>query len=227
MKAMILAAGIGERMRPLTDRTPKPLLQVGGRALIEHHIIRLADAGFSEVVINVSHLAQQIMDFCGDGSRWGLSIEYSHEDQPLETAGGIHRALPLLGRHPFLVVNGDIWIDYDFGQLRGYRFVAEESAHLVMVRNRPQHPNGDFLLEPDGRVRELPPGEPGLTYAGVGVYCAAFFSGMRPGKLALRPLLDDAIRQQRLTGEYHPGGWEDVGTPERLRALDEAVSSRH
>ena len=225
MKAMILAAGIGERMRPLTDHTPKPLLQVGGKALIEHHIIRLADAGFTEVVINVSHLAQQIMDFCGDGSRWGLLIAYSREDEPLETAGGIHRALPLLGRQPFLVVNGDIWIDYDFRQLLDYRFLGAESAHLVMVRNPPQHPNGDFLLDPEGWVRELPPGQVGFTYAGVGVYSPVFFSGMRPGKLALRPLLDDAIRQQHLTGEYHPGGWEDVGTPERLQALDEAVSS--
>lgn len=225
MKAMILAAGLGERMRPLTDHTPKPLLQVGGKALIEHHIMRLAESGFTELVINVSHLAQQIIDFCGEGSRWGVHISYSHEEQPLETAGGIHRALHLLGRQPFLVVNGDIWIDYEFHQLLNYRFALGESAHLVMVKNPPQHPDGDFQLDAEGWVRERPSGERGLTYAGVGVYAPAFFSGMQPGKLALRPLLDDAIALQRLTGEYHPGSWEDVGTPERLRVLDEAVSS--
>ena len=225
MKAMILAAGKGERMRPLTDHTPKPLLELGGKALIEHHIVRLALAGFEQLVINVSHLGQQIVDFCGDGGRWGLEIHYSHEDEPLETAGGIQRALPQLGRQPFLVVNGDIWTDYDFAQLKNYRPAIGEVAHLVMVRNPPQHPEGDFLLDAEGWVRERPPGEIGMTYSGVGVYTPAFFVGMRPGKLALRPLLDDAISLGQLTGEYHPGGWEDVGTPERLAALDEAVRS--
>ena len=225
MKAMILAAGVGERMRPLTDHTPKPLLQVAGVPLIEHHILRLAKAGFGELVVNVSHLGQQIVDYCGDGNRWGVSIRYSHEEEPLETAGGIHRALPLLGRQPFLVVNGDIWIDYDFAQLWDYRPAPDESAHLVMVRNPPQHPEGDFLLDPGGWVRERPPDKTGLTYAGVGVYASGFFRGMSPGKLPLRPLLDNAIRLSQLTGEYHPGNWADVGTPERLQALDEAVSS--
>jgi MurNAc alpha-1-phosphate uridylyltransferase len=222
---MILAAGKGERMRPLTDHTPKPLLEVGGKALIEHHIAGLGAAGFEELVINVSHLGQQIVDFCGDGRRWGLAINYSHEDQPLETAGGIQRALPQLGRQPFLVVNGDIWTDYDFAQLKNYRPASGEVAHLVMVRNPPQHAEGDFLLDAEGWVRERPPGEIGMTYSGVGVYTPGFFAGMQPGKLALRPLLDDAIRLGQLTGEYHPGGWEDVGTPQRLAALDEAVSS--
>lgn len=226
MKAMILAAGKGERMRPLTDHTPKPLLEVGGKALIEHHIARLAVAGFEQLVINVSHLGQQIVDFCGDGSRWGLEIHYSHEDEPLETAGGIQRALPQLGRQPFLVVNGDIWTDYDFAELKNYRPATGEVAHLVMVRNPPQHPEGDFLLDGEGWVHERPRGETGMTYSGVGVYTQGFFAGMQPGKLALRPLLDDAIRLGQLTGEYHPGGWEDVGTPERLAALDEAVRSR-
>ena len=146
MRVMILAAGVGERMRPLTDHTPKPLLQVGGKPLIEHHIARLAEAGFRELVINVSHLAQQIIDHCGDGQRWSIDIRYSREEEPLETAGGIQLALPMLGRQPFLVVNGDIWIDYDFARLRSYRPAPEESAHLVMVRNPPQHPQGDFLL---------------------------------------------------------------------------------
>ncbi len=226
MKAMILAAGIGERMRPLTDHTPKPLLQVAGVPLLEHHIRRLAKAGFGELVVNVSHLAEQIIDYCGDGSHWDLSIRYSREEAPLETAGGIHRALPLLGGQPFLVVNGDIWIDYDFARLRAYRPAPQEMAHLVMVRNPPQHPRGDFLLDPEGWVRRRPDDQTGLTYAGVGVFTPRFFSEMAPGKLPLRPLLDEAIRRSQLTGEYHPGNWADVGTPERLRALDEAVSSQ-
>lgn len=223
MKVMILAAGLGERMRPLTDHTPKPLLQVGGLPLIEHHIRRLARDGFDDLVINVSHLAEQIMAFCGDGSRWGVSIAYSPEREPLETAGGIVKALPLLGDSPFLVVNGDIWVDYPFARLRDYRPALLECAHLVMVGNPPQHPRGDFSLDDDGWVRELAPGATGLTYAGVGVYAPAFFDGLAAEKLALRPLLDAAIRRGCLSGEYHPGKWEDVGTPERLQALDEAV----
>ena len=223
MKAMILAAGVGERMRPLTDHTPKPLLAVGGRALIAHHLDRLAQAGFSEVVINVSHLAEQIVDYCGDGSRWGVSILYSHESRPLETAGGIFNALPLLGDEPFLVVNGDVWIDYPFARLLGYRPASPECAHLVMVGNPAQHPRGDFQLDDQGWVRELAPGASGYTYAGVGVYSPSFFAAMDPGKMPLRPLLDAAIRRGCLSGEYYPGHWEDVGTPERLRKLDEAL----
>lgn len=223
MKVMILAAGLGERMRPLTDHTPKPLLQVGGLPLIEHHIRRLARDGFSDLVINVSHLAEQIMEFCGDGSRWGVTITYSPEREPLETAGGIVHALPLLGSSPFLVVNGDVWVDYPFSRLRDYRPAVLECAHLVMVGNPPQHPQGDFALDADGWVRELATGATGLTYAGVGVYAPSFFDGLAAEKLPLRPLLDDAIRRGCLSGEYHPGAWEDVGTPERLRALDEAV----
>jgi len=220
LKVMILAAGVGERMRPLTDHTPKPLLTVGGVPLIEHHIRRLAAAGFTELVINVSHLAQRIIDYCGDGRRWGVVITYSPEDEPLETAGGIFNALPLLGNAPFLVVNGDIWIDYPFERLRGHCPAAPATAHLVMVGNPPQHPLGDFRLDQQGFLRERGEGECGVTYAGVGVYSRAFFAGMRPGKLALRPLLDAAIRAGRLRAEYHPGRWEDVGTPERLAALD-------
>jgi MurNAc alpha-1-phosphate uridylyltransferase len=220
LKVMILAAGVGERMRPLTDHTPKPLLQVGGEPLIAHHLRRLAQAGFSELVINVSHLAQQIIDYCNDGSRWGLTINYSPEPEPLETAGGILNALPLLGENPFLVVNGDVWIDYPFEQLLNFIPPVPDSAHLVMVGNPPQHPGGDFVLDDEGRVRERPHGVTGLTYAGVGVYAPAFFAGMTPGKMALRPLLDAAISKGRLSGEYYPGHWEDVGTPERLEALD-------
>jgi len=225
MKAMILAAGVGERMRPLTDHTPKPLLPVADVPLIGHHINRLARAGFTELVINVSHLAQQIIDYCGDGSRWDLGITYSPEETPLETAGGIFNALPLLGEAPFLVVNGDVWIDYPFERLLDYPLTAPASAHLVMVTNPPQHPLGDFVLDARGWVRERQPDVTGFTYAGVGVYQAAFFEGMQPGKMPLRPLLDAAIGRGCLSGEVHPGQWEDVGTPQRLRALDAAQRS--
>lgn len=223
MKAMILAAGLGERMRPLTDHTPKPLLQVAGTPLIEHHLRGLAEAGISDVVINVSHLARQIMDYCGDGTRWGLRVTYSCEDAPLETAGGIQKALPLLGEAPFLVVNGDVWIDYPFPQLVAYRLREGEGAHLVMVDNPEHHPLGDFCLDEHGTVHLRPADAMGLTYAGLGLYCPGFFADLAPGKLALRPLLDQAIVEGRLGGEYHGGQWEDVGTPERLAALDIAV----
>jgi MurNAc alpha-1-phosphate uridylyltransferase len=220
---MILAAGVGERMRPLTDHTPKPLLRVAGMPLIEHHIRRLAAAGLRELVINISHLGEQLTDYCGDGRNWGVSIEYSHEQTPLETAGGILQALPLLGEAPFLVVNGDIWIDYPFMRLLKYHLRPDESAHLVMVDNPPQHPAGDFELDDDGWIRVLAPGAVGCTYAGVGIYTPAFFAGTQAGKMPLRPLLDAAIHAGRLGGERYRGRWQDVGTPERLRQLDAAV----
>lgn len=225
MKVMILAAGEGQRMRPLTHHTPKPLLRAGGVPLVEHHLRRLSAAGFRDVVINVSHLAQQVVDYCGDGGRWGLAIAYSREETPLETAGGIHRALPLLGDAPFLVVNGDIWIDFPFATLRAAVLRDGERARLLLVDNPPQHPLGDFLLDRDGRVRERTPGAAGLTYAGVGIYDPGMFAAMRPGKLPLRPLLDAAIGAGALGGIYHPGRWADVGTPERLDALDIALAS--
>jgi MurNAc alpha-1-phosphate uridylyltransferase len=225
LKAIILAAGVGERMRPLTDHTPKPLLRVAGMPLIEHHILHLVSAGITELVINVSHLAQQIMDYCGSGERWGVSISYSPEDEPLETAGGIYQAMPLLGDAPFMVVNGDIWIDYPFAQLARYLLRSGETAHLVMVDNPAQHPQGDFKLDDEGLVRFLEPGSTGLTYAGVGIYTPAFLAGMAPGKLPLRPLLDAAISSSSLGARYFTGHWADVGTPERLQALDEQVKS--
>lgn len=222
MKAMILAAGFGERMRPLTEHTPKPLLTVGGIPLIENHIYRLADAGFHELVINVSHLGQQIIDFCGDGSRWSVQISFSEEDEPLETAGGIIRALPLLGNDPFLVVNGDVWTDYPFEQLLSRDFPEVGGAHLVMVDNPPQHPLGDFGLEAD-HVRQLPEGESGYTFSGIGLYTPTFFDGVPAGKSPLRPLLDRCIAAKKLTGEHYAGEWRDIGTPERLEALNAAV----
>lgn len=223
MKAIILAAGVGERMRPLTDHTPKPLLRVAGLPLLEHHILHLVSAGITELVINVSHLAQQIVDYFGSGERWGASITYSPEEEPLETAGGIYQAMPLLGNAPFIVVNGDIWIDFPFAQLTTYPMRPGETAHLVMVDNPSQHPQGDFTLDDEGLVRVLEPGSTGLTYAGVGIYTPAFFAGMAPGKVPLRPLLDAAISSSSLGARYFDGLWADVGTPERLQALDEQV----
>ena len=222
---MILAAGVGERMRPLTDHTPKPLLRVGGAPLIEHHLRRLASAGLREVVINVSHLGEQLEAFCADGSRWGLSIRYSREAAPLETAGGILQALPLLGDAPFLVVNGDVWSDYPFAALSAARLRPAEVARLVMVDNPPQHPLGDFTLDAQGWVRVRKERARGVTYAGIGLYSPALFAAIEPGVRALRPLLDDAIAAGALGGEYYPGDWEDVGTPRRLAALDRRLGS--
>ncbi len=222
---MILAAGFGERMLPLTGHTPKPLLQVAGTPLIEYHLRGLAGAGFAQVVINISHLGRQIEAYCGDGSRWGLEITYSPEEQPLETAGGIQRALPLLGAQPFLVVNGDVWIDYPFQRLGRWQLKPWETAHLVMVDNPPQHPLGDFCLDAEGRVTYRPAERIGYTYAGLGVFAPAFFAHMEPGKLALRPLLDAAIAEGCLGGEHFRGDWEDVGTPQRLTELDARISA--
>ncbi|HJW23365.1 MAG TPA: nucleotidyltransferase family protein [Rhodocyclaceae bacterium] len=221
MKAMILAAGRGERMRPLTDRTPKPLLQAGGKPLIVWHLERLAAAGFRDIVINHAHLGEQIEAALGDGSRWGLAIRYSPEPPgALETAGGIANALPLLGGDPFLVVNGDIWCDWDFN--RAHR-LADRLAHLVMVANPAHHAGGDFGLEGE-RVTFATAGET-LTYAGIGVFSPAFFAQVPRGQaLKLRPLLDAAIADRSLTGERHTGRWVDVGTPERLAELDRELS---
>ncbi|PLW81061.1 mannose-1-phosphate guanylyltransferase [Kineobactrum sediminis] len=225
MKVMILAAGRGERMQPLTGHTPKPLLQAGGRPLIEYHILALAALGLRDLVVNVSHLAEQLMTWCGDGSRWGVRISYSHEPEPLETAGGIQRALPLLGNSPFLVINGDIWLDYassvhPLAGLMSQRLLTAGRAHLLLVDNPPQHALGDFCLTGGGAVAARSVEAHGLTYAGAGVYTPQFFATMAPGKLPLRPLLDAAIVEGRLSGEYFNGNWMDIGTPERLRELD-------
>lgn len=217
MKAFILAAGRGERMRPLTDHTPKPLLVAGGKPLIVWHLERLAAAGFREIVINHAHLGGQIEAALGDGSQWGLHIQYSPEPPgALETAGGIATALPLLGNQPFLVVNGDVYCDFDFG-----RFSASTAAgaHLVMVANPAHHASGDFSL--DGQRVIFANGEQTLTYAGIGVFSPAFFAGIPPGTvMKLRPLLDAAIAAGTLTGERYAGRWVDVGTPQRLAELD-------
>ncbi|HEX7043519.1 MAG TPA: nucleotidyltransferase family protein [Burkholderiales bacterium] len=212
MKAMILAAGRGERMRPLTDTVPKPLLAVGGAALIEHLIRGLARAGFRDLVINHSYLGNAIEAALGDGGRYGVRIRYSPEpDGPLETGGGIRQALPLLG-DAFVVVNGDIWTDYPFERLAR---PPAGLAHLVLVDNPPHHPRGDFALR-DGR---LAPGGPALTFAGIGVYRAELFAECAPGRFPLAPLLRRAMEQQAATAEHYRGAWFDIGTPERLRAL--------
>jgi MurNAc alpha-1-phosphate uridylyltransferase len=221
MKAMVLAAGRGERMRPLTDREPKPLLRVGGQRLIEYHLGRLASGGFRDVVINTAWLGDMIETVLGGGERYGLSITYSHErPEALETGGGIFNALPLLGAAPFLLVNGDVWTDIDFGALR--RAPPRGSlAHLVLVPNPPQHMRGDFRLE-QGQVEE---GEgTRYTYSGIGIYTPEFFAGCTPGKYPLLPLLRRAIGQRALTGELHEGHWYDIGTIERLNALDSQLT---
>ncbi len=217
MKAMILAAGRGVRMRPLTDTTPKSLLAAGGKPLIAWQLEKLARAGFAEVVINHAHLGHMIEAELGDGSRFGLSIGYSPEGEALETAGGIALALPLLGAQPFLVINADVYSDYDYSTLTGLD-LDDTLAHLVLVDNPAQHPRGDFALEA-GRVRET--GERLLTFSGMGVYAPRLFSGIPPkAKVPLAPLLRKAMRADRVSGEHFRGRWHDVGTAERLQALD-------
>ncbi|HZF16794.1 MAG TPA: nucleotidyltransferase family protein [Steroidobacteraceae bacterium] len=212
---MILAAGRGERMRPLTDRTPKPLLEVGGEKLIERHLRRLAAAGHTRIVINLSWLGSQIRQAIGNGQRYGVEVRYSDEGPTaLETAGGIFKALALLGREPFLVVNGDIWTDHP---LLPAPLGADSHAHLVLVPNPPQHARGDFALE-DGRVTEG--SRDRYTYSGIGIYRREFFTGCTGGKFPLLPLLRRAIESGRLGGEVYGGRWYDIGTAERLGTLD-------
>ena len=222
MKAFILAAGRGERMRPLTDTTPKPLLTAGGKPLIVWHLERLAASGFRDVVINHAHLGAQIEGALGDGSQFGLSIRYSPEPPgALETAGGIAHALPLLGSESFLVVNGDVWCDWDFQRAHA---LAGRLAHLVFVANPPQHAGGDFCLDGE-TVHYASSGiGPTLTYAGTGVFSPEFFATVPTGAvMKMRPLLDAAIAHGQVTGERHTGRWVDVGTPQRLAELDQEL----
>lgn len=227
MHALILAAGRGERMRPLTDRVPKPLLAVGGKPLIVRHLERLARAGFRNIVVNHAHLGAMIEDALGDGRSYGVSIAYSREGEALETAGGIAYAAPLLGNGPFLVVNGDIYCDCDFvrlvPRLEAMRdVVSSPVAHLVLVSNPPHHARGDFALAGatvvnDGRER--------FTFSGIGVYRPELFAGIRRGsKAQLAPLLRAAADRGAVSGEHYGGRWEDVGTPERLAALDRELA---
>jgi N-acetyl-alpha-D-muramate 1-phosphate uridylyltransferase len=221
--ALIFAAGRGERMRPLSDTTAKPLLEVGGKRLIEWHLENLASAGVRDVVINTSHLAGQFPAALGDGSRWGLRIHYSYEGpEPLETGGGMQRALPLLGAGPFIAVNGDIWCDMDFSTLRQN---PAGLAHLVLVDNPPHHLRGDFFLR-DGLLENdsagpLPPAGEGtrLTFSGIGVYRPGLLDGQQAGRYSIIPILRAALRSGRVSGEHYRGRWSDVGTPQRLEYM--------
>jgi MurNAc alpha-1-phosphate uridylyltransferase len=234
--ALILAAGLGQRMRPLTDHTPKPLLPVGGKPLIEWHLQRLAAAGVHYVVINTSHLAEQFPQALGDGSRWGLRIRYAYEGAtPLETGGGMLNALPLLGSAPFMVVSGDIFCDADLAALP---VEPAGLAHLLMVDNPPHHPDGDFALDAQGILHEH--GEPRLTYSGIGVFRPQLVQHWRtaigdapaaqaaPPSFKLAPLLRAAMADRAVSGARHGGCWTDVGTPARLQQIDaELRAGRH
>ena len=209
MKAMLLAAGRGERMGPLTADLPKPLLSLGSETLIGRHLRRLAAAGFGEIVINLSYRGGQIRSAVGEATPWGQAVAYSEEGEPpLETAGGIVHALPLLGDEAFLAVSTDVVTDYDFAALR-----AAATGHLVLVPNPPHHPDGDFGLTPDGRLAAAPPR---YTFSGIAVLHAALFRGLAPGIRPLRDVLHPAVRRGALLGEVYEGLWRDVGTPERL-----------
>lgn len=235
MKALVFAAGRGERMRPLTDTIPKPLLEVGGKPLIVWHLERLAAAGVREVVINTAHLAQQFPARLGDGSRWGLQIRYSHEgDTALETGGGMLHALPLLGDAPFIMLSADIWCDFDFATLPPEPVGL---AHLLLVDNPPHHPDGDFVQDASGKLRsaiiDARPARNSLTFSGIALCSPALLRDWRavvgaaggadesPPRFRLAPILHAAATRGHLTGQRHGGAWTDVGTPERLAALRE------
>ena len=218
--AIILAAGEGRRMKPLTETRPKPLIKVAGKSLLERHIEGLAGAGFTEIVVNASYFASQIVDFCDDRQFGDARVTVVVEETPLETAGGIVNALPLLGERPFVVVNGDVYTDFPLARLQALD-LQDDLAHLVMAPNPEHHPAGDFVLK-HGRL--LAGGQPRVTYAGLSVMSPQLFEGMKPGKSALRPLLDTAIIEARLSGQLWSGLWSDVGTPARLRELENKLN---
>lgn len=231
MRAMILAAGRGERMRPLTDTLPKPLLKVGGQALIAWHVQRLAQAGFTDIVINHAWLGHKIEAELGDGNQYGVRLHYSPETTALETAGGIARALPLLGDAPFLVINGDVWCDWSPAQARQHADTLtsqDDLAWLLLADNPAHHPQGDFHLTAHGRLEDPQQDtdvtsrtNPRLTFTGIGVYHPALFAGLPPDQpAALAPLLRQAMHASRVSGAHYHGEWLDIGTPERLTALD-------
>jgi MurNAc alpha-1-phosphate uridylyltransferase len=221
---MILAAGRGERLRPLTDRVPKPLVQAGGKPLIGWHLERLAAAGCRDIVVNVSHLGERIVERLGNGAEWGVRIAFSREPQPLETAGGMALARELLGAGPFLVVNGDVYCEVDFARLLGVA-LGGRLAHLVLVPNPEHHPAGDFTLD-DGRVGNAP--APRYTYAGVALIAPALFAGIAAGsKAQLAPLLRTAAERQLVSGELFEGTWLDVGTLARLSALEAYLAAKN
>jgi len=222
MKCMLLAAGRGERLRPITDHTPKPLVKVAGVPLVDYHLSNLKAAGIHEVVINLSHLGEQIENYLGDGERYGMNIQFSHEgDEPLETAGGIIHALPLLGEHPFLVMNSDIWCDHplSFASLSD-----DKLAHLVLVNNPKHNSEGDFVYE-FGKVYNT--GKNTLTFSGIGIYHPTLFKGLPSEKSALAPILRDAIDKQQVSAEYFSGNWFDSGTEARLEEIEKFVRNNY
>ena len=217
MRAMILAAGRGERMRPHTDTIPKPLLKVGGQSLIEYHIKHLVTEGFTEIVINHAHLGEQIERALGNGHRYGAQIYYSPESSALETGGGIFNALPLLGDEPFLVVNGDIWCNYPFANLP---HSLTGLAHLILINNPEHHPQGDFHLDKHRIYQE---GIPRLTFSGIGVYHPDLFNDCFLGSFSTVPLLRKAMQAGQVSGEHYEGQWMDIGTPQRLQQLEQIL----
>ncbi len=217
MKAMILAAGRGERMRPLTDRTPKSMLQVGGKPLIQYHVENLVAAGIDQLVINHAHLGEQIEEFLEDGSRLGAAIQYSPESEALETGGGIFNALPLLGAGPFVVINADVWSDFPLKRLTQSQF---QGAHLILVDNPEHNEQGDFSLLQGTVYSEPQSGSQRLTFSGMSVLSPELFNYCKPGFFALLPVLQRAIEKGQVTGEYYRGSWFDVGTPQRLASLE-------
>lgn len=223
MKAMILAAGLGNRMRPLTLHTPKPLLEVGGKPLIVWHIEKLKAVGVTEIVINTAWLGDKLVDALGDGSQFGVTILWSHEGEGLETAGGIINALPLLGDQPFILVNGDVWTTMNFSSLLNVQ-LGDQQAHLVLVENPPQHLKGDFVLSNElaYTFEQEQMGE-ALTYSGIAILAPKMFSGLEQGKRPLAPLLKQAMLQKQVSAEKMQAIWVDVGTPERLEQLDQQI----
>lgn len=223
MKAMILAAGLGTRMRPLTDDTPKPMLRVKGMPLIEHHVRNCVNAGITELVINHAYLGEQIEHYLGDGKRFECSIQYSREGEPLDTGGGVFRALPLLGSEPFIAMNADVWTDYPIKKLLDISLEEKSAlAHLVMTDNPSQHPCGDFYLG-NGLVSETGEGAK-FTWTGLRVIHPALFAGCSDGIFSIVPLLKRAMREGKVSGEYYGGRWFDIGTPERLREINALLS---
>ncbi|CAC9615713.1 Glucose-1-phosphate thymidylyltransferase [Bathymodiolus brooksi thiotrophic gill symbiont] len=220
MKAMILAAGRGERMMPLTKNIPKPLLNAKGKPLIEHSICALKNAGITDIVINTSYLGEQIQTHLGNGKKFGVKLQYSTEQHALETAGGIIQALPLLGNQPFIIINSDILCDYDLSSLT---LPTNSLAHLVLVNNPEHHPNGDFFIDTEQKINCNKNNR--FTFSGIGIYCPNFFKNHihTQSALALYPLLKEAIDNQQLTGEHHSGYWQDIGTPKRLELINQQI----
>ena len=219
MRAMILAAGLGTRLRPLTLQTPKPLLEVGGKPLIVWHLEALARAGVTQIVINTAWLGEKLVEALGDGSQFGVKILWSHEEEPLETAGGIQKALPLLGNEPFILVNGDVWTRFDFTTLVN-KSLDSDLGHLVLVKNPPQHPNGDFALD-NGRIAQQ--GTEKLTFAGISLLSPKLFESLPAGIAPLAPILRQTMDAGHISGECLQTHWVDVGTIERLAELDQQI----